>query len=67
MTDHDDNVQCPQDHTRLLEDLRTLPTPALGRLAEPLLPAAMSGEATPATLEALRLIGQVLSERKAAA
>lgn len=57
---------CPNDHGQLVADLRTLPTPALGRLAEPLLSAALAGEAGAHSLEALRLLGEVLSERKVA-
>jgi hypothetical protein len=56
--------RCGQDHGDLLRDLRTLPSVDLGRLAKPLLDAAQAGDAGASTHEALRLIGEVLSERK---
>lgn len=62
----DSTDPCPNDHQQLLEDLRRLPSADLGRLVAPLLPAALSGEAGPHTLFAIRLVGEVLSERKAA-
>jgi len=56
---------CPHDHTRMLGELRELPTPALGRLAQPVLERALSDPQDHQARESLRLLGEVLSERKA--
>ncbi|RPI10087.1 MAG: hypothetical protein EHM63_03675 [Actinobacteria bacterium] len=55
---------CPNDHQQLVEDLRRLPSTELGRLLEPLMPSALSGDAGRATLAAIALVGSVLQERK---
>ena len=58
------SADCPSDDQRILDELRQVPTPGLGRLLEPLLPAVLQGDASDATRHAAELGAEVLSERK---